>query len=94
MYSEGRPITASCEAHAMPPLRLPEFCPLHSQASFATNRPSPGLVVAAEDDEIMLIPNLRRAGLTSTQALSIGLSLSARLGIEWYFSPIPPSPAV
>ena len=49
MYSEGRPITASCEAHAMPPVRLPEFYHFQRQASLATNRPSWGLTLAAED---------------------------------------------
>src|SRR5579864_4165165 len=43
MYSEGRPITAPWEAHAMPPLRPPESQHFHSQSSFATERPSPGL---------------------------------------------------
>jgi hypothetical protein len=90
MYSEGRPITASFEAQVMPLPRLPEFHQHRSQAAFATKRASQGLT-AGELRTAVQIPNLRRAGLISTQAPPIGLSLSARLGIEWYFSPIPPS---
>ncbi len=95
MYSGKGPITASCEAHAMPPLRLPQLKHVQNTVAFATQRPSLGLnLLTKEQPTAVQIPNLRRAGLTVTQALSIGLSLSARLGIEWYFSPIPPSPVV
>ena len=94
MYSEGRPITASFKAHVMPLFRLPGFHRILNEATSATKLGSWGLIPATEESPAMQIPNLRQAGLISTQAPPIGLSLSARLGIEWYFSPIPPSRVV
>lgn len=92
MYSEGGPITASFEAHVMPLLRLPGFHRTLNKAVSATKLGSWDSIPATEElPTAMQIPNLRRAGLIGTQAPPIGLSLSARLGIEWYFSPIPPS---